>query len=174
MTKTVWKPYYIARIARHYTDFEDLVNLPALNGAEFHLSSHVNKEACRDFIQNIAEFLFDEEIAKKLGKVNFIGLLALMLAGCWLLLVCDSSTDKSVVEQEFIYITFIDPDTYSPVMKYFTVVAHTWQDVTNIKEAIENNFEEHGLSEIIEKIVFIVSDRTSVNSGKDSGLVTLF
>ena len=74
--------YYIARIGRHYTDFENLVNLQALNGAEFHLSSHVNKEACRDFIQNIAEFLFDEDVAKKLDKVNFIGLLALKLAGC--------------------------------------------------------------------------------------------
>ena len=166
--------YYIARIGRHYTDFENLVNLQALNGAEFHLSSHVNKEACRDFIQNIAEFLFDEDVAKKLDKVNFIGLLALKLAGCWLLLVCDSSTDKSVVEQEFIYITFIDPGTYSPVMQYFTVVVHTLQDVTGIKEAIENSFEEHGLSEIIEKIVFIVSGRTSVNNGKDSGLATLF
>ena len=166
--------YYIARIGRHYNDFENLVNLQPLNGVEFHLSSHVNKEACRDFIQNIAEFLFDEDITKKLDKVNFIGLLALMLAGCWLLLVCDSSTDKSVVEQEFIYITFIDPGTYSPVMKYFTVVVHTLQDVTGIKEAIENSFEEHGLSEIIEKIVFIVSGRTSVNNGKDSGLATLF
>ena len=166
--------YYIARIGRHYNDFENLVNLQPLNGVEFHLSSHVNKEACRDFIQNIAKFLFDEDVAKKLDKVNFIGLLALKLAGCWLLLVCDSSTDKSVVEQEFIYITFIDPGTYSPVMKYFTVVVHTLQDVTGIKEAIENSFEEHGLSEIIEKIVFIVSGRTSVNNGKDSGLATLF
>ena len=66
--------YYI-RKGRPYTDFEDLVNLQVLNGAEFRLSSYVNKEACRDFIQNIADFSFDEEIAKKLRKVNFIGLL---------------------------------------------------------------------------------------------------
>ena len=66
--------YYI-RKGRPYTDFEDLVNLQVLNGAEFRLSSYVNKEACRDFIQNIADFSFDEEIAKKLRKVNFTGLL---------------------------------------------------------------------------------------------------
>ena len=48
------------------TDFEDLVNLQVLNGAESHLSSYVNKQACGDSIQNIADFLFDEEIAKKL------------------------------------------------------------------------------------------------------------
>ena len=94
------------------------------------MPSYVNEEACRDFIQNIAVFLFDEEIAKKLRKVNFTGLL------------CDGSTDESVVEQEVIYILFMDPDTYSPVMKYFTVVALTSQDVTGIKEAIENSFED--------------------------------
>ena len=143
------------------TDFEDLVNLQVLNGAEFHLSSYVNKEACGDSIQNIADFLFDEEIAKKLRKVNFIGLLF------------DGSTDKSVVEQEVIYITFMDPDTYLPMMKYFTVVAPTSQDLTGIKEAIENSFEEQRLSEIIEKIVFIGLEGASVNSEKDSGFVKI-
>ena len=78
--------YYTARKGRPYTDFEGLVNLQVLNGAEFHLSLYFNKEACRDFIQNIEKFLFDEEITKKLLKVNFIGLL------------CNDSTDKSVVE----------------------------------------------------------------------------
>ena len=48
----------------------------------------------------------------------------------------------------------MDPDTYLSVMKYFTAIARTLQDVNSIKEAIENSFEEHGLSEIIEKIVF--------------------
>ena len=153
--------YFIARKGRSYTDFEDLVYLQVLSGAEFHFSSYVNKEACRDFIQNIVDFLYDEEIAKKLLKVNFIGL------------PCDGSADKSVVEQGVIYITFMDPDTYSPVMKYFTVVAPISQDATSIKEAIEKSFEEHGLSEIIE-IVFNGSDAASVNSGKYSGLVKLF
>ena len=59
-------------------------------------------------------------------------------------------------------------------MKYLTVLAPTSQDATGIKEAIENSLEEHGLSEIIEKIVFIGSDGASVNSWKDSGHVKLF
>ena len=83
-----------------------------------------------EILFKILFFLFDEEIAKKLRKVNFTGLL------------CDGSNDKSVVEQEVIYITFMDPDTYSPVMKSFTVVTLTSQDVTGIKGAIENSFED--------------------------------
>ena len=42
--------------------------------------------------------------------------------------------------------------------KYLTVVAATSQDAAGIKKAIENSFEEHELSEIIEKIVFYGSD----------------
>ena len=68
----------------------------------------------------------------------------------------------------------MDLDTYSPLMKYFTVVVPTSQDATDIKEAIENSFEQRGLTEIIEKIVFIDPDGASVNSRKDSGLVKLF
>ena len=82
-------------------------------------------------------------------------------------------TDESVFEQKVIYITFMDPDTYLSVMKYFTAIARTLQDVNSIKEAIENSFEEHGLSEIIEKIVFTSLDRASDNSGI-SGLSKLF
>ena len=146
--------YYIAMKGQPYTDFEYLVNLQVLNGTEFHLPLYINKEACRDFIQNIADFLFDEEITKKLHKLNFIGLL------------CDGSTDKSIVEQEVIYITFMDPDTYSPMIKYFTVAAPTLQDVTGIKEAIENSFEEHGLSEITEKIDLLVQTELQLIAGK--------
>ena len=68
----------------------------------------------------------------------------------------------------------MDLDTYSAEMTYFTVEATTLQDATAIKEAIKNSFEEHGLSEIIEKIVFIGSDGASVNSAKDSRLARLF
>ena len=46
--------------------------------------------------------------------------------------------------------------------------------LVGIKEAIEDSFEEHGLSEIIQKIVFIGSDGALVNTRKNSGLVQLF
>ena len=62
----------------------------------------------------------------------------------------------------------MDPDTQSPMMKYFTVVAPTLQNAKGIKKAIENGFEEHGLSEIMG------SDGASVNSRKDLGLGKLF
>ena len=152
--------WHIARKGWPYTDFEDLVNLQVLNGAEFYMSSF-DKEPCRNFIQNIADFLLDEEIAKKLHKVNFIGSL------------CDGFAGKSVVDLEVIYIAFMDPDTCLHVMKYFTVVPPKSQDATGIQKAIENSLAELGLSEIKE-IIFIASDGASGNSGKDSGLVKLF
>ena len=75
------------------------------------LSWYVNKKGCRGSIQNIANYLFDDEITKKLRKVNFTVLLH------------NGSTNKGVVEQEVIFIIFMNPDTCSLVMKYFSVVA---------------------------------------------------
>ena len=102
---------------------------------------YTDKESCRNSIQNIADFLLDEKIATKLHKVNFIGSL------------CDGSAGKSVVDLEVIYIAFMDPDTCSHVMKYFTAVPPKSQDATGIQKALENSFAELGLSEIKE-IVF--------------------
>ena len=95
--EVLWKlfnmAYIMARKGWTYIDFEDLANLQVLNGTKFYLSLYVNREVCIDIIQNIVNFLFDEEIAKKLRKVKLIGLL------------CDGTTNKSVVEQEIICIT---------------------------------------------------------------------
>ena len=53
----LWNLFNMTYIAR-----KGWVNLQVLNGAEFHLYLYVNKEVCKDFIQNVADFLFNEEI----------------------------------------------------------------------------------------------------------------
>lgn len=154
--------FYIAQKGRPFTDYEDIIALQTLNGADFNLSCYQNKEACRDFINSIADYFFDNEIGRKLKLVNFVGVL------------CDGSTDKSIMEQEAIYVTFVDPDTLLPVLKFFNVVVPESQDAVGIKNAIISCFEQHGLADVIEKIVFIGSDGASVNCGKNSGLVKQF
>ena len=46
--------------------------------------------------------------------------------------------------------------------------------MVGIKEATKDSFEEHGLSEIIQKIIFIGSDGALVNTRKNSGLSSYF
>ena len=133
-----------------------------MNGVNFDLSAYENGEACYDLIDEVSRYLFGEEVSKKLKKVNFISVL------------CDGSTDKNVTEQEVIYVIFVDPDTKLPVLKFFTVVVPESQDSVGIKQTITDCFQEHGLSDILERIVFIGSDGASVNSGKDSRLVQQF
>ena len=48
------------------------------------------------------------------------------------------------------------------------------QDGPGIKQAITNIFKEDSLELALKKIVFLSSDRTSVNCGKNSGLIELF
>ena len=74
-----------------------------MNGVNFDLSAYENREACHDFIDEISLYLFEEGVGKKLKKVNFISVL------------CDGSTDKSVTEQEVIYVIFVDPHAKLPV-----------------------------------------------------------
>ena len=52
-----------------------------------------------NFIFGISEYLFEENVKKKLHLVNFIAIL------------CDGSTDNSVIEQEVLYVIFTDPET---------------------------------------------------------------
>ena len=92
--------------------------------------------------------------------VNFIAIL------------CDGSTDKSITEQEVVYLIYVDPDTNLPVMNFFEIVAsENSQDTPGLKEAIISAFSRHGLGSALKKMVFLTSDRASVNSRSNSGLI---
>ena len=41
----------------------------------------------------------------------------------FLAVLCDGSTDKSVTEQEVVYVAFADPETGKPTLPLFEVVA---------------------------------------------------
>ena len=89
-------------------------------------------------------------------------------------ILCDGSTDNSVIEQEVLYVIFTDPETFKPTMKFFEVVAPAdSQDAPGLKNAIFATFHKHSLESVLSKIVFLSSDGASVNSGKDSGLIRL-
>ena len=47
------------------------------------------------------------------------------------------------------------------------------QDARGLKECIRFAFEDHGMKELILKIVFLASDGTLVNIGKNSGIIRL-
>ena len=74
-----------------FTAFQNQVALEKLHGLKF-TSTYENESACKNFIFGISKYLFAENVKKILHLVNFITIL------------CDGSTDSSVIEQEVLYV----------------------------------------------------------------------
>ena len=117
-------PFHIALQRLTFTTFQNQVALEKLHGVKF-TGAYENENACKNFIFGISEYLFEENVKKKLHLVNFIAIL------------CDGSTDNSIIEQEVLYVIFTDPETFKPTMKFFEVVAPAdSQDAPGLKTAI--------------------------------------
>ena len=153
--------YHLAKKGRPYSDFAELIELEKMHGVKF-LSSYGHRNACKQFIHFISETIFNENVKNKLLHANFVSVL------------CDGSTDSSIVEKELIYVIFVDPETFVPTCSFFALKEPISQDAAGIKQAIEESFREKGLSDILAKMVFLSSHGTATNSGLVSGLITLF
>ena len=161
VTKLHRLAYYIGLYGLPFKQFEHLVKLEKLHNVTF-TGAYENKSACRNFIIDIAGYFFQEDVKKKIEVVNFITIL------------CDGSTDKSITEQEIIYVIYVDPDTNLPVMNFFeTAASENSQDAPDLKEAIISAFSRDGLDSALKKMVFLSTDGASVNSGSNSGLIRL-
>ena len=102
--------------------------------------AYKNESACRDFILNISNFLFDKLVREKLSRVIFFAIL------------CDGSTDHNITEQELVYVPFADPDSFQPCLKFFHLASpKNSQDARSLKEFILCAFEDHGMKNLIPK-----------------------
>ena len=154
--------HYITVKGCAFTSFEDLIELEKLHGANFQSGLYENKSGCKDFIKSIAEYFFKQDIYTKLVRVNFIAIL------------CDWTTDASIAEQEVVYVFFVDSDSIQPTLEFFEWLGlDSSQDATGIFDAMIAAFQKHDLSSLLQKIIFLCSDGTSVNSGHKSGLISL-
>ena len=126
--------FYIASQGLPFTALKSQVELEKLHEVKF-TGSYKNETACKTFIFGISEYLFEESVKKKLELVNFITVL------------CSGSTDNSVIEQEVLYVIFVDPDTFKPTIKFFEVVAPAdSQDAPGLKDAIKETFKNINLN----------------------------
>ena len=132
-----------------------MVEPELLHGVEFQFGSYENETACRNYVDSVAEYLFKEDVGKSLKEVNFIAVL------------CDGSTDVSVTEQEVVCISCRDPVTLRLALKFFNAVAPKYsKDAAWLKEAIKNSFKTHNLESVLDKIIFLSSNGSSVNIKK--------
>ena len=134
--------FHIALQQLPFKAFQNQVTLEKLHGVKF-TGTYENENACKNFIFGISKYLFEENVKKKLHLINFIAIL------------CDGLTDDSVIEQEVLYVTFTDPETFKPTMKFFQVLAPIdSQDVPGLKNAIFATFHKHSLESVLNKNCF--------------------
>ena len=81
--------------------------------------------------------------------------------------MCDASTEHSITEQGSCLCCYVDPDSFKPCLKFFQLALPKGsQDARGLKKCILSAFEDHGMKDLIPKMVFLASDGASVNSEK--------
>ena len=147
---------------------KDCETLSKLHDISFHIA-----------LQRLLFTAFQNQIAKPMKMKMFVRISFLEFPNIclkrtkrkkFITILCDGSTDNSIIEQNVLYVIFTDPETFKPTMKFFKVVAPAdSQDAPGLKNAIFATFHKHSLESVLRKIVFLSSDGASVNSGKDLG-----
>ena len=139
-----------------------MVELAELNGIKFNVAADKNCTQCTEFVNLISKTLFEEDVKSKLKRANFITVF------------CDGSTDSAVIEKECIYILFVEPFEFEPTFFFIALKDVPSQDVDGIKSAIMKPFDDIGMPELKNRMVYLASDGASVNSGIKTGLSTKF
>ena len=153
--------YYITIKGQPFSNFKEQFEIEQMHGVKYS-GVYENDKACENFIFGIAEY-FEKNMKNKLASVNFLAVL------------CDGSTDKSIIEQEVVSVIFTYPETHLPVLKFCHITASSVsQDAPGTKQAVTDSFKDDLLESDLEKILFLSSDGASVNCGKNSGVIKLF
>lgn len=153
--------YVLAKKGRPYSDFADFIEVEKAHGVTYTVKYDNNKQ-CEQFTRFISQAIFNRETVEKLKRCNFFTVL------------CDGSTDSSVIEKECIYTLFVDPDTFEIKLTFFSLEDAPSQDADGLVAAIENAFRKNGLEDILSRMVFLCSDGASVNSGLVGGVAAKF
>ena len=154
--------YLNAYKARPFVDFTDWVEWAELNGIKFNVTAYKNRTQCTKFVNFISKTLFEEDVKSKLKMQTLSQLF------------CDGSTDSAVIEKECIYILFIEPFDFESILYFIALKDVPSQDADQIKSAIMKAFDDIGMPGLKDRMVFLASDSTSVNSEIKTGVATKF
>ena len=102
--------FYVALKGHPLTDFQGQIKPEKLHGVKY-TGAYENESAGRDFTFCISEYFYEENLKKKLSMVNF------------LVVLCDGSIGKNVMEHKVVYIAYADPETVKPTLTFFEVAA---------------------------------------------------
>nr|XP_006818603.1 PREDICTED: zinc finger protein 862-like [Saccoglossus kowalevskii] len=158
--------YAVAKAGKPFSDFKFICGIQKKNGLKLG-ENYVNSHGCTEFMEHIASTL-RKDISKEIETVNFISVLG------------DGSTDKSIIEQEIIYVRYVGPRTKLPVTREVAITSvenatsqGVFDALTNGLSSVDLNLDN--LNPDREKKTSLISsnfDGASVNMGKKTGVVT--
>ncbi|CAH1264085.1 ZNF862 [Branchiostoma lanceolatum] len=156
MIKLFNTAYYVAREEAPFTSFPKLVGLQVKNGQALG-ETYRNDQGCRTFVAAIGEVEMDK-LVENVRKARFFSVMS------------DSSMDRAILDQELIYITFIQDGL--PVNHLVNIVTLEHAHATGILDAILTGLERVGLNreDLTRRLVGFGSDGAAVMIGVNNGV----
>ena len=151
--------YLNAYKARPFVDFTDWVEWAELNGIKFNVTAYKNRTQCTKFVNFISKTLFEEDVKSKLKNANFIAVFAMEV----LILL-------SLKKSAFIF-CLLNHSNKSR-LSFIALKDVPSQDADGIKSAIMKAFDDIGMPELKDRMVFLASNSANVNNEIKTGLAT--
>ena len=123
--------YAVAKKGKLFSDFEYICELQIKNGLDLG-ENYLNDHACQKFVLSAANIIRDD-IKSVVAKNHFVSVLS------------DGSTDSAVVEQEIVYLCYIDFD-FMPITRLIEVVPLESANAAGIYSSIQKGLETVNLS----------------------------
>ena len=142
--------YYLAKKERPFSDYEDLLKLQIKNKVPGIKMNYKNERTAAIFTDYIGSVIQDS-LKKDLSDCFYFSCLN------------DGSTDSSTIEQEMVYVLFLQEGT--PVVKYLSVESVKSADANGIKESLEEAFKRVGIEDFTSRLLGLNVDGASVNTG---------
>ncbi|XP_061176042.1 zinc finger protein 862-like [Saccostrea echinata] len=120
--------YAVAKNGKPFTDYLYLYELNMLNGLDLG-GQYNNIHACESFVEAISQ-TYREKIQAEILKTNCVSILA------------DGSTDAAVMEQEIVYLRYVQPYSGVPVCRQIDIVAVQSSDASGILAALHQAVEK--------------------------------
>lgn len=150
--------YYLAKLERPFSDFPQLLSLQQKNGVK-QFENYKNDRAAAKFCDATGKTLKDD-LVKDLVDAKYYSLLT------------DGSTDSGVLEQELIYVLFLNRSGRAEV-KFYGIESPDHANAVGLKHAVELAFTRVGITDFTSSLFGLNVDGASVNTGIHGGLGAL-
>ena len=167
--------YWIAKTNSPMTLYHETVKLEKHHGVD--ISSPYNSDhACGVFIDYVVKDL-QQKLYKDIMNTKFISVL------------CDGSTDKAVIENKVVYALHfsllptvseeVDVKTSLLKVNYLKhqhvegvalAVTQSYEDIISLRNSIESEFKDIGVTSFEKKLIGFTSDSASVNCGEQNSM----